>query len=428
MGISGFLPLLKPIEQKVHIKEYAGKKVAIDGNVWLHRGAFACARELALGQETNVYIQYFLRHIKMLLHFNVEPVVVFDGAALPIKQVTHAARQKKRQAALEDGFAALRMGKTQLANESFQRSIHITPQMINKVKKALEQTHVKYIQAPFEADAQLTYLCRQGKVAAVVTEDSDLLVFGCPTVLLKMDGQGNATQILHDDLTKVKDDFIDFTKWDSAKIRHMCILSGCDYLPSLPGVGLRYAYNLLHTSRSLDKVFTVLQVRGKMKRCMNYKSEFYRANQAFLYQYVYDPDREQMLRLTDPTNDKDQPLDLSFLGHLSKTNDTLDAKPIRPTVSTHLATLPSSTTSPSSPLPIPPPTAQKRKRGLCAIDPNRPSLPNTFLPNTKKPQRPTTSLLDKLCSGKENIPVSLCLLFMLLSHAHSFVAMVNSPP
>jgi exonuclease-1 len=41
---------------------------------------------------------------------------------------------------------------------------------------------VKFVVAPYEADAQLAYLCRLGEIQAVITEDSDLLAFGCERV------------------------------------------------------------------------------------------------------------------------------------------------------------------------------------------------------------------------------------------------------
>lgn len=36
--------------------------------------------------------------------------------------------------------------------------------------------------APYEADAQLAYLTKSGLAQAVITEDSDLLAFGCKKV------------------------------------------------------------------------------------------------------------------------------------------------------------------------------------------------------------------------------------------------------
>ena len=41
---------------------------------------------------------------------------------------------------------------------------------------------IDVIVAPYEADAQLAYLAHNNLVDVVVTQDSDLVVFGCDTV------------------------------------------------------------------------------------------------------------------------------------------------------------------------------------------------------------------------------------------------------
>jgi exonuclease-1 len=53
MGIQSLLQLLQPATVDIHIKAYAGKRVAIDGYGWLHKGAYACAQALALGKESD---------------------------------------------------------------------------------------------------------------------------------------------------------------------------------------------------------------------------------------------------------------------------------------------------------------------------------------------------------------------------------------
>ena len=53
MGIGGLLPTLKEITEDVHLKDYAGTKVAVDAYVWLHRGAYSCAKELCQGLPTD---------------------------------------------------------------------------------------------------------------------------------------------------------------------------------------------------------------------------------------------------------------------------------------------------------------------------------------------------------------------------------------
>lgn len=54
---------------------------------------------------------------------------------------------------------------------------------------ALQNVHC--IVAPYEADAQMAYLSRNNMIDVVITEDSDLLVFGAREVFYKMDKHGN---------------------------------------------------------------------------------------------------------------------------------------------------------------------------------------------------------------------------------------------
>ena len=69
---------------------------------------------------------------------------------------------------------------------------------------------VECIVAPYEADAQLAYLEKEGIVDLVITEDSDLLVFGCKRVLFKMDdaGNGNLIDLERDSLGKANKNLI----------------------------------------------------------------------------------------------------------------------------------------------------------------------------------------------------------------------------
>lgn len=56
--------------------------------------------------------------------------------------------------------------------------------------QALRAEMVEFIVAPYEADAQLAWLSKldpcQGGVSVVISEDSDLLVYGCPVVTFLM--------------------------------------------------------------------------------------------------------------------------------------------------------------------------------------------------------------------------------------------------
>lgn len=136
---------------------------------------------------------------------------------------------------------------------------------------------------------------KTNRADAVITEDSDLLVFGCHTVIFKMDAYGDGIRIRYRDLASAKE--IDLRNWDEKAIRHLCIFSGCDYLPSLPGVGLKVAYKLLKKFRTAESVLQRFKIQGRFKHIPDYEQAFKRADQAFLYQYVYDPDIKQRVHL-----------------------------------------------------------------------------------------------------------------------------------
>ena len=50
--------------------------------------------------------------------------------------------------------------------------------------QALKGIGVEYVVAPYEADAQMAHMALSGQVQGVITEDSDLLAYGCPKVSL----------------------------------------------------------------------------------------------------------------------------------------------------------------------------------------------------------------------------------------------------
>ncbi|KAF9953216.1 Rad2 nuclease [Mortierella alpina] len=316
MGIQGLLPLLKSIEKPVHLKDYSGQTLAVDGYVWLHKGAFACAQELCLGQATEKYVTYFMRKIEMFKFFGVKPYVVFDGGYLPSKAVTEQDRLGRREESKKQAMELLRCGKSKLALEQFRKCVDVTPEMAYTVIQALEAAQVDYVVAPYEADAQLAYLEKKGIVDAIVTEDSDLLVFGCKRVIFKLDQYGAGIEILHQNLSLVQE--VSFHEWSMTEIRHMCILAGCDYLPSIPGMGLKTSQRLLRRFKTMDKAVKYLRMEStSMKIQSDYEEAFRRADLTFLYARVYDPVTKSMVHLNpipDELEDLVQTEEYDFLG------------------------------------------------------------------------------------------------------------------
>ena len=49
-----------------------------------------------MDEKTNGYVLYAMRLIDLLLHYNVKPILVFDGRNLPSKARTEAKRRENR--------------------------------------------------------------------------------------------------------------------------------------------------------------------------------------------------------------------------------------------------------------------------------------------------------------------------------------------
>lgn len=198
----------------------------------------------------------------------------------------------------------MRKGKHNEARNYLRRCVDVTHEMALKLIQACRQINVDCIVAPYEADGQLAYLCKIGIADYVVTEDSDLVLFGCQRILFKLDLFGACTLVdaakLHLAMGCRED------KFTMEKFRFMCILSGCDYINSLPGIGLAKACKfMLKTEetdmmRALDKIPAYLNMR-QLTVTEEYKLNVLKANATFQHMVVYDPLQRKQVRLNDPS-------------------------------------------------------------------------------------------------------------------------------
>eukprot|EP00850_Spirogloea_muscicola_P004486 SM000019S05030 [mRNA] locus=s19:514785:519016:- [translate_table: standard] len=294
MGISGLLPIFKSISTPTHVREYAGKKAAVDTYSWLHKGAFGCSDALCKGQPTDRYVDYCMQRVDLLLHSGVTPVMVFDGGLLPAKAEQEARRQKSRKEHLDRARDHELAGNTAAAFVCYQKAVDITPDIAHNLIKVLKQRGIKFIVAPYEADAQLAYLALQGLVEVVITEDSDLLAYGCPKVLFKMDKTGQGLEIQYSQIVRASE--LNFTNFTHQMFLETCILSGCDYLSSLQGMGVKRAHGLMRRFKSYDKVIRSLRFNG-VTVPDDYEANFVRAIVTFRHQRVYDPRSQAAVHL-----------------------------------------------------------------------------------------------------------------------------------
>ncbi|KAF8025194.1 hypothetical protein BT93_F2134 [Corymbia citriodora subsp. variegata] len=323
MGIKDLLRFMKPYIEPVHIKKFAGERVGIDAYSWLHKGAYSCSMELCLntdGAKKLQYLNYFMHRINLLRHYEVTPVVVFDGGSIPCKAATEDERQRRRKASRDLALQKLKEGDVKAASELFQKGVSITPSMAHQLIQILKSENIEFIVAPYEADAQLAYLssleAEKGGVAAVITEDSDLVAYGCQAILFKMDRYGNGEEML---LQKVFDSTTStpsFRNFDMALFTGMCVLAGCDFLPSVPGIGIKKAHSLVSKYRNIDRALSVLKLEKGNQMPEYYSKYFHEAAAVFQHARIYDTVTKKLRHLRPLSEKLLQALEaeLDFLG------------------------------------------------------------------------------------------------------------------
>lgn len=253
-----------------------------------------------------------MHRVRMVKHFGVTPYLVFDGDFLPSKAHTEAARAKRREESRKAGLELLKAGKPSQAQFEFQKAIDITPEMARHLIEELKKADVPYVVAPYEADSQLVYLERHGFINGIISEDSDLLVFGAKRLLTKMDQHGQCIEINRKDFCAVRE--VSLTGWTDDQFRQMTIFSGCDYLEGINNMGLKTAYRMMRKYKTPERVIRMLQFDGKFRVSENYLAQYKQAELTFLYQRVFCPEKKDLVLLTEPP--ASSPLDVEEMPYI----------------------------------------------------------------------------------------------------------------
>ncbi|EPY51638.1 exonuclease I Exo1 [Schizosaccharomyces cryophilus OY26] len=311
MGIKGLLGFLKSSQTPSHVEEFSGKTLGVDGYVWLHKGVFTCAHELAFQKDTDKYIKYAIHQALMLQYYGVKPIVVFDGGPLPCKAPTEQKRKERREEAFKFAKKLWDEGKRSQAFTQFSHCVDVTPEMAAKLIAALKEHGISSIVAPYEADSQLVYLEKEKVIDGIITEDSDMLVFGAKRVLFKMDGFGNCVQIQREDLFKKQE--VDLRMLSDEKFRHMSIFSGCDYTDGIAGMGLKTALRYIIRYPDPRAAIRAMRLDKSLKVPIAFEKEFLLADLAFQHQRVYCPKLKRIVHMS-PISRELSPEEDAYIG------------------------------------------------------------------------------------------------------------------
>jgi exonuclease-1 len=252
-----------------------------------------------------------MNRVRMLIHFGITPYIIFDGDNLPSKAGTEKERREKRKEGRRLGLELLKVGKTSQAQQELQKAVDVTPDMARMFIEELKNNNIQYIVAPYEADSEMAYLERKGIIHGVLSEDSDLLVFGVKCLITKLDKYGDCIEVNRNHFTACRE--VSLVGWSDADFRRMAILSGCDYLPGIGGLGLKTAHRMLRKHKTVDRLVKAAQFDGKLKVPAGFMAAFDQAEKTFLYQWVFCPVANKLVNL-NPLADGVDIADMPFLG------------------------------------------------------------------------------------------------------------------
>jgi flap endonuclease-1 len=305
MGIKNLSKLLQKIApnsiSNFEYKTFNNSVIGIDASNILYQYIAALRSK---GEDLQTKDGKITTHIYAILYRTIDllkkgitPIYVFDGKSSDIKNVTLDARHeikskadKKLKEILKEEKQVIeeyeKKIKTLKKDEDhikiteelldkqkeiklkkgnmMKQTVSINKDIIKDCKEILDLFNVKYIEAIEEADTQLAYMTKNNLVDYVISEDMDLLTFGCTNLIRNYSGKK--------DIKLIKlEDILDESNLTYEQFVELCILLGCDYIETIPGIGFNKAYTLIKKHGSIEEI---LKNNLKLKPSDNFLNNY----------------------------------------------------------------------------------------------------------------------------------------------------------
>ena len=276
MGINGLNTFLKEKVpesiKEVHFSEFKGQKVAIDTSIYFYKFLYKNDR----------YIEGFFQQIYRLMSNGLLPVYIFDGIPPPEKKEIIEQRKEKKIILnksieeLESKINNNALGETTLEEKDLldklkKKNIYVKKSYYDNLKLFLDLIGIPYLQCKEEADLLCNTLVLKNKVDLIMSDDMDILVGGAKHILRNFNINNN--KILFYDINSIQK-ALELTEEQWV---NLCILSGCDYCPRIPGVGVKNAYKFIQKN-TLNEIFSILSYKAPS----DYINKFNRSRELFL--------------------------------------------------------------------------------------------------------------------------------------------------
>jgi exonuclease-1 len=224
MGIQGFFPLVKKhsldsltVTSQESLKN---KTIGVDISTYLHR----------YYATQGTYLKGLIYQIAKFKRLNITPIYVFDTGYSEMKQQTLDKRKERiKKEEEKEGVDEF---------EKKKKTFRIKKEDVDFLRKLFDLMNIDYIYPDNEeADIILAQLSNNNLVDGVLSEDADMLIMGVKKLFRNF--KSNVVEIVD------REQLMSDLSLTNEQIKYLAILSGCDYLPKIKGVGMNTAFKLV---------------------------------------------------------------------------------------------------------------------------------------------------------------------------------------
>ena len=226
--------------QKTNISIYKNKTLVVDTSIFMYKF-------LAMEKTQHGIIDLFGKMIEMFQKYNIIPIFIFDGKPPEEKSKLLKERYWKKVMAsrkVEELKQLLLQSTISITDtaaiDHLKREMEIAETNALRLRKAdifaikafIRSLNLDIIEAEEEADELCVKQVKIQNAYAVISDDMDMLVHGCPATIRNFDiNTGNCTiYFIHDILYDLRMNIRQF--------REIMVLSGTDYSTNMGGCDL----------------------------------------------------------------------------------------------------------------------------------------------------------------------------------------------
>src|SRR3989344_2110871 len=185
MGIkfTGLVP-----RKEISFDDLKGKKIAIDASLMLYQFLSSIRQKdgtLLMDSNGNItsHLVGINSRVTNLMQKGLKLCFVFDGEPPKLKEKEKENRSKRKDIAREKFAEAEEEGDIDRMNRYSKQTIKLSWEMCEEAKELIKAFGLPVIEAPSEAEAQASQLCKEKSVWAVGSNDVDSLLFGTPRLI-----------------------------------------------------------------------------------------------------------------------------------------------------------------------------------------------------------------------------------------------------